>query len=56
MSAKNSRFDLPEKALVCVVDDDESLRRGLSRLFRSARVPAETFDSAQAYLDRELRA
>ena len=37
---------------VCVVDDDESVRRSLSRLFRSARLPAETFASAQAYLDR----
>jgi FixJ family two-component response regulator len=35
-----------------VVDDDESVRRGLSRLLRSARLPAETFPSAQAYLDR----
>ena len=39
-------------ALVCVVDDDESIRRGLSRLFRSAHLPAETFASAQSYLDR----
>jgi FixJ family two-component response regulator len=38
--------------LVCIVDDDESVRRGLSRLFRSARLPAETFTSAHAYLDR----
>ena len=37
---------------MCVVDDDESVRRGLSRLFRSARLPAETFASAQAYLER----
>jgi CheY-like chemotaxis protein len=37
--------------LVCVVDD-ESVGRSLSRLFRSARLPAETFASAQAYLDR----
>ena len=39
-------------ALVYIVDDDESIRRGLSRLFRSVRLPAETFGSAQAYLDR----
>jgi two-component system, LuxR family, response regulator FixJ len=37
---------------VCVVDDDESVRRSLARLFRSAKVPVETFESAQAYLDR----
>lgn len=41
-----------EEKLVCVVDDDESVRRGLSRLFRSMRIPVETFESAQAYLNR----
>jgi len=40
-------------ALVCVVDDDESIRKGLSRLFRSASISSETFPSAQAYLDRK---
>lgn len=40
-------------ALVCIVDDDESVRRGLSRLFRSARLAVESFASAQAYLSRE---
>jgi len=43
---------IPANALVCVIDDDESIRRSLARLFRSARVPAETLSSAQAYLDR----
>jgi two-component system response regulator FixJ len=38
---------------VCIVDDDESVRRSLSRLFRSARLQAVPFASAQAYLDRE---
>lgn len=38
-------------ALVCVVDDDESIRGSLSRLFRSVGLAAETFASAQAYLD-----
>lgn len=42
-----------EQNLVFIVDDDESVRRGLSRLFRSMRISVETFDSAQAYLDRE---
>ena len=42
----------PADSLVCVVDDDESIRRSLARLFRSARLPAETFASAKAYLDR----
>ncbi len=39
-------------ALVCVVDDDEAIRRSFSRLFRSVRLPAETFASAQDYLER----
>jgi FixJ family two-component response regulator len=37
---------------VFVVDDDASVRRGLSRLFVSAGYAVETFPSAQAFLDR----
>jgi len=40
--------------LVCVVDDDQSVRRGLRRLFRSAEYAAETFSSAEDYLAREI--
>jgi two-component system response regulator FixJ len=47
-----SSLSNPPHVLVCVADDDESIRRSLSRLFRSARLPSETFASAQAYLDR----
>lgn len=36
---------------MCIVDDDESIRRSLARLFRSARVTAEAFPSARAFLD-----
>lgn len=43
---------MPDGALVCVVDDDDSIRRSLARLFRSMRIPAETFSSAAAFLDR----
>lgn len=43
---------MPGDSLVSIVDDDEGIRRSLSRLFRSVRLPAETFGSAQAYLDR----
>jgi len=39
--------------LVCVVDDDQSVRRGLRRLFKSAAYTAETFASAEEYLARE---
>lgn len=42
----------PADSLVCIVDDDESIRRSLARLFRSARVAAEVFPSARAFLDR----
>jgi two-component system response regulator FixJ len=41
------------EALVCVVDDDESVRRVLKRLLRSARLAVETFASAADYLERE---
>jgi FixJ family two-component response regulator len=40
--------------LVGVVDDDLSIRRGLSRLFKSAGYAAETFASAEDYLGREI--
>ena len=39
--------------LVCVVDDDQSVRRGLRRLFKSAGYEAEMFASAEDYLVRE---
>ena len=40
--------------LVCVVDDDESVRRALGRLLKSAGYAAETFASAEDYLAREI--
>jgi FixJ family two-component response regulator len=40
--------------LVCVVDDDQSIRRGLRRLFKSAGYAAEMFASAEDYLAREI--
>ena len=40
--------------LVCVVDDDQSVRRGLRRLLKSAGYAAETFASAEDYLTREI--
>jgi len=39
--------------LVCVVDDDQSVRRSLRRLFKSAGYPTEMFASAEDYLARE---
>ena len=43
---------LLSECLVQVVDDDESIRRSLSRLFRSAHLLAEVYDSAQAFLEQ----
>ena len=40
--------------LVCVVDDDSSVRRSLSRLLKSVGYAAETFASAEEYLAREI--
>jgi FixJ family two-component response regulator len=40
--------------LVCVVDDDQSVRRGIRRLFKSAGYSAEMFASAEDYLAREI--
>jgi two-component system, LuxR family, response regulator FixJ len=42
------------RELVCAVDDDTSVRRGLRRLFKSAGYAAETFASAEDYLAREI--
>ena len=42
------------RELVCVVDDDQSVRRSLRRLFKSAGYAAETFASAEDYLAREI--
>ena len=37
-----------------MVDDDQSVRRGLGRLFKSAGYAAETYASAEDYLAREI--
>jgi FixJ family two-component response regulator len=40
--------------LVYIVDDEETVRRSLSRLVRSAGLTAQTFTSAQAFLEHEV--
>jgi len=40
-------------ATVCIVDDDDSVRRGLARLLRSVGYRVETFASAREFLQRE---
>src|SRR6187431_1839601 len=37
---------------VHVIDDDEAMRESLSFLFKSAKVPVQTYDSATAFLDQ----
>jgi len=37
--------------VICIVDDDPSVRRALARLLRSCGLEAETFESAAAYLE-----
>jgi FixJ family two-component response regulator len=38
--------------LVCIIDDDASVRKSLTRLFRSVGIVVEAFESARAYLNR----
>jgi FixJ family two-component response regulator len=40
-----------ERRLVCVVDDDVSLRRSLANLLTSVGLDVRTFESAEAFLD-----
>ena len=41
------------KPTVFIIDDDASVRKGLSRLLRSAGFEAETFATAEQFLERE---
>ena len=43
-----------EERVVLVIDDDQSLREALGRLLRSVGLRAETYGSAQAFLQAEL--
>ena len=49
----NARTAAP--SLVYIVDDDDSVRKGLSRLMRAAGITARAFGSPQEFLD-EVRA
>src|SRR5438046_10269826 len=44
---------MPANSLVFLIDDDASVRRGVSRLLRSAGYKNEAFRSASDYLARE---
>ena len=41
---------MSKRDLVSIVDDDESIRQALSRLFRSAGLPIAVFASAEEFL------
>jgi FixJ family two-component response regulator len=43
------------KPIIYIVDDDESIRRAMQRLFRSVDMDVEVFGSAQEFLDSEHR-
>ena len=47
-----ARESREQDAIIAIVDDDPSVRRGLERLIRSAGWKAETFASAQEFLAR----
>ena len=44
---------IPSNSLVFLIDDDASVRKGVSRLLRSAGYISETFGSASDFLTRE---
>jgi FixJ family two-component response regulator len=44
---------MPPTAVVFLIDDDASVRKGVSRLLRSAGYKCETFASANDFLERE---
>jgi FixJ family two-component response regulator len=49
-------LDVPEesKPIIYVVDDDESVRRALKRLFRSAGMDVRVSESGRRFLDSEF--
>ena len=49
---KSTNVPIPANSVVFIVDDDESVRAGLTRILKSARLRTEAFPSAHAYLLR----
>ena len=45
---------MDDAAIVCVIDDDEDVRKALERLLRSIGLAVETFPSPQAFLAYRL--
>jgi FixJ family two-component response regulator len=50
-TGQSMRMSEDERRVVCVVDDDASLRRSLRNLLMSVGFRVETFASAEAFLD-----
>lgn len=44
-----------ERAIVHVIDDDESLRRALDRTFRSVGLETRTYGTAREFVDDPTR-
>jgi FixJ family two-component response regulator len=44
---------IPQNSMVFAIDDDKSVRKGLTRLLRSAGYKSEIFGSASDFLERE---
>jgi FixJ family two-component response regulator len=42
---------VPNRSVICVVDDDEEVRDSISAFFHSAGIVVEIFDSAEALLN-----
>jgi FixJ family two-component response regulator len=53
MGSLESRQAPPPQWLVCVVDDDQSVRHGMANLLQSAGHTTICFDSAEAFLASE---
>ena len=43
---------MPDKGIVHVIDDDDAMRESLVFLFKSAKISADAYDSAAAFLER----
>lgn len=50
MGAPSSSQAIPPHALICVVDDDESVRRAMDNLLKSAGYASISFDSCESCL------
>lgn len=45
--------EVGDRAIVHIIDDDESLRRALDRMFRSVGLEARTYGTAREFIDAQ---